>query len=287
MSKQAPAHEVKPFPLSRRVISDSARAYRRRNTILGLVEVDVTEARRIIRAHKEHTGETLSFTAFIIACLGQAIDQNRYLHARRDFWGRLILFDEVDCTTAIEIEFQGQKFPLAHVIRAINTRSFCSIHDELRAIQANPQRSGTLQNQRLLGAFLLLPAFVRDLFYRFLARSPRLFKQRIGTVFVSAVGMYGNGGGWGVGAGSVFTTSVLLGGIGQKPGVVDGQIAVRELLSLTVDFDHDIVDGAPAARFVQRFKELIERGEGLALQSEQQLVWVQHEKTGCAAGVRS
>ena len=43
MSKQAPVYEVKPFPLSRRVIGDSARAYRRRNTILGLVEVDVTE----------------------------------------------------------------------------------------------------------------------------------------------------------------------------------------------------------------------------------------------------
>jgi len=72
-----------------------------------------------------------------------------------------------------------------------------------------------------------------------------------------------------VGAGSVYTTGILLGGIGQKPGVVDGQIAVREFLSLTVDFDHDIIDGAPAARFVQRFKELIERGEGLVLDLEQ------------------
>ena len=83
-----------------------------------------------------------------------------------------------------------------------------------------------------------------------------------------------------MGAGSVYTTGILLGGIGQKPGVVDGQIAAREFLSLTVDFDHDIIDGAPAARFVQRFKELIERGEGLALESEEQLAWVQHEKRG-------
>jgi pyruvate/2-oxoglutarate dehydrogenase complex dihydrolipoamide acyltransferase (E2) component len=90
-----------------------------------------------------------------------------------------------------------------------------------------------------------------------------------------------------VGAGSVYTTSVLLGGIGQKPGVVDGQIAVREYLSPTVDFDHDIVDGAPAARFAQRFKELIERGEGLALESEEQFAWVQHEKTGCATGIKA
>jgi hypothetical protein len=32
---------------------------------------------------------------------------------------------------------------------------------------------------------------------------------------------------------------------------------------MTLLFDHDIVDGAPAARFTQRLKELIESGYGL------------------------
>jgi len=54
-----------------------------------------------------------------------------------------------------------------------------------------------------------------------------------------------------------------VGGINAKPAVVDGHIMTREYLSLTIDFDHDIVDGAPAARFVQHLKELIERGDGL------------------------
>jgi hypothetical protein len=31
----------------------------------------------------------------------------------------------------------------------------------------------------------------------------------------------------------------------------------------TPSFDHDIIDGAPAARFTQRLKELIESGYGL------------------------
>jgi pyruvate/2-oxoglutarate dehydrogenase complex dihydrolipoamide acyltransferase (E2) component len=35
------------------------------------------------------------------------------------------------------------------------------------------------------------------------------------------------------------------------------------MLSLTVIFDHDVVDGAPAARFVKRLVELIEGGYGL------------------------
>jgi 2-oxoacid dehydrogenase/acyltransferase catalytic subunit len=56
---------------------------------------------------------------------------------------------------------------------------------------------------------------------------------------------------------------MTVGGIGEKPGVVDGQIALREYLSLTISFDHDMIDGAPAARFTERLKELIESGYGL------------------------
>ena len=36
------------------------------------------------------------------------------------------------------------------------------------------------------------------------------------------------------------------------------------MLCLTVTFDHDIIDGAPAARFVRRLVELIENGHGLS-----------------------
>ena len=54
-----------------------------------------------------------------------------------------------------------------------------------------------------------------------------------------------------------------MGGIGEKPGIVEGHIAIREYLSLTVSFDHDTIDGAPAARFTQRLKDLIESGYGL------------------------
>ena len=56
---------------------------------------------------------------------------------------------------------------------------------------------------------------------------------------------------------------LTLGGIGEKPGVVNHQIEVREYLSVTISFDHDVIDGAPAARFTQRLKKLIENGYGL------------------------
>jgi pyruvate/2-oxoglutarate dehydrogenase complex dihydrolipoamide acyltransferase (E2) component len=33
---------------------------------------------------------------------------------------------------------------------------------------------------------------------------------------------------------------------------------VREFLALTASFDHDVVDGAPAARFASRLREIVE-----------------------------
>jgi len=62
---------------------------------------------------------------------------------------------------------------------------------------------------------------------------------------------------------SYHTLGLTLAGIGSKRGVVNGRIAIREYLHLTISVDHDIVDGAPAARFAQQLRELIERGFGL------------------------
>jgi pyruvate/2-oxoglutarate dehydrogenase complex dihydrolipoamide acyltransferase (E2) component len=60
-----------------------------------------------------------------------------------------------------------------------------------------------------------------------------------------------------------FTLTIPVGGISMKPGVHEGEIAIREVLSLTVSFDRDVVDGAPAARFVQRFRTRLEAACGL------------------------
>lgn len=50
-----------------------------------------------------------------------------------------------------------------------------------------------------------------------------------------------------------------IGRIHEKPVVVDGHIVVREMMSLSISFDHRLVDGAPAARFLQRVKQFIEQ----------------------------
>jgi pyruvate/2-oxoglutarate dehydrogenase complex dihydrolipoamide acyltransferase (E2) component len=88
-------------------------------------------------------------------------------------------------------------------------------------------------------------------------RYPRAWKKAWGTVTLSSVGMFGNGAGWGIPPTIPSLCWITVGGIGQKREDVDGQIAVRDYLSLTVSFDHNMIDGAPAAPFVSTSRETL------------------------------
>ncbi|MCL6630308.1 MAG: 2-oxo acid dehydrogenase subunit E2, partial [Armatimonadetes bacterium] len=46
--------------------------------------------------------------------------------------------------------------------------------------------------------------------------------------------------------------------IAEKPVVVDGQVAIRSMMNLCLSFDHRVLDGAPAAEFLQTLKRLLE-----------------------------
>jgi pyruvate/2-oxoglutarate dehydrogenase complex dihydrolipoamide acyltransferase (E2) component len=252
--------EVKPFPRARQDIVDSLAVGVGRHMVHALLELDVTRARALIRDEEAREGERLSFTAFLVATLARAIDEDRRLHACRDWRGRLVLFDEVDVVTLIESEIDRVAVP--HVIRAANRRTVRELHDEIRLIQQAPQRS-----EQRSGALARLSAFtpglLRRLFLRLLRRSPRWLKRAAGTTLVTSVGMFGMGRGWVVGIVPLHTLCLTVAGISTQPAVVDGHVEPRELLALTASLDHDIVDGAPAARFARRFRELIEGAEVL------------------------
>ena len=259
MSKQS-GYVSEPFPAARRFVVDAGRWSARRHVIHGLLELDVTAARQTLRDQTARTGETLSFTALIVTCFAQAIDQDKRAHAYRNWRNQLIVFDEVDVVTMIEAEPGGVAIP--HVIRAANYKTFRQIHDEIRAVQARPARSAQ-RSGRLSRLGLLMPAVARDVFHWWLVKSPVRLKRYAGTCIVTSVGMFGKGSGWGVGFLPLHTLGLTVGGLTQKPGVIEGRIVIREYLDLTISFDHDIVDGAPAARFAQKLKGLIESGYGL------------------------
>jgi pyruvate dehydrogenase E2 component (dihydrolipoamide acetyltransferase) len=51
---------------------------------------------------------------------------------------------------------------------------------------------------------------------------------------------------------------VAVGATEEKPVALNGEVAVRPMLTLTATFDHRAVDGAPAAEFLQTVRELLE-----------------------------
>jgi 2-oxoisovalerate dehydrogenase E2 component (dihydrolipoyl transacylase) len=78
-----------------------------------------------------------------------------------------------------------------------------------------------------------------------------------GTITVTNVG------GFGVETGTPIINQpecaiVATGLIAPRPWVVDGELAVRQLMTTSVSFDHRIVDGAYAARFLAHLRDLLE-----------------------------
>jgi pyruvate dehydrogenase E2 component (dihydrolipoamide acetyltransferase) len=93
------------------------------------------------------------------------------------------------------------------------------------------------------------------------AREGRLTKEELtgGTFTLTNLGMYGV---------DVFIpiinppeTAILgVGRVAEKPVLVNNEIKLKPVMQLSLSFDHRIVDGAPAAQFLQRVKQILESG---------------------------
>src|SRR5215472_6509861 len=91
MKQQHSEDQVVPYPKVRRFLEAAIRSTHHKPMIHGLIEVDVTGVRAFLRDHQAKTGESLSFTAFLMACLGKAIDEHKAVQAFRLGGKRLIL----------------------------------------------------------------------------------------------------------------------------------------------------------------------------------------------------
>jgi pyruvate dehydrogenase E2 component (dihydrolipoamide acetyltransferase) len=55
-------------------------------------------------------------------------------------------------------------------------------------------------------------------------------------------------------------TGILgVGRIKEKPAVFDGEICIRAMMFISLTFDHRVVDGAPAAEFLQTLARSIQQ----------------------------
>lgn len=155
---------------------------------------------------------------------------------------------------------------MPYVVGDAGHKTVRAINDEIRGIQRG---TALLQRTRaLLRPLSYVPKPVRVLFWRLLGRSVHLRQRLGGTVAVTSVGSFLGVPGWGL-ASVAYPVTVMVGGIARRPVVRGGALEEREHLCLTLVLDHEVVDGAPAARFGARLRELIKTGAGLeALEQE-------------------
>lgn len=223
---------------------------RRMTPMHGLIEVDVTEASQKVKE------AGLSFAAFIVAAVGRAAARHPEVHAYRNWRGQLVMADFVDVTVMVEVETGSGPFPLALLIRDADIREVDDIGAEIRRVKHTPTTS--IEGRRLERWATVggrLPGLPR-VFYHLLSRSTRM-RRISGTVAVTSVGMLGGGSGHGIGFPTVFSLSVLVGGRSRRPVVDDDEVGIADILDLTVTFDHRVVDGGPAARFIADLREIL------------------------------
>jgi 2-oxoglutarate dehydrogenase E2 component (dihydrolipoamide succinyltransferase) len=252
----APAPTARPAPPPAAPVSTAAgrkeerqRLSRRRQTIARrLVEAQQTAAmlttfnevdmsavmelrKRRKDAFKDRHGVNLGFMSFFTRAVVGALKAFPAMNA--EIQGDEVVFKYYyDIGIAVGVE-EGLVVP---VVRDADSKSFAAIEREIGDL-AKKAREGTLSLAELQG----------------------------GTFTITNGGVYG----------SLMSTPILnvpqVGILGmhkiqERPVVVDGQIVVRPMMYLALSYDHRLIDGSTAVRFLVRVKELIEDPEALLLE---------------------
>lgn len=225
------AGEIQPFSGLRTVIAERLVAsWHERPHVTLTTEADATNlisARQQIQAE---TGAKLSYNALLVALVARALRDHPYMNVRLTDEG-IEHLPQIHLGLAVDTE-RGLLVP---VVRDAGTKTLLEIQQDIQGLVERALAGRSLPDDLSGGTFTLtnLGAFEIDAF----------------TPIINP------------------PESAIL-GVGRivaKPVAVDRQVVVRDMMVLSLSFDHRLIDGAPAARFLQRVKQLVERPFALAL----------------------
>ena len=267
MPKKEVKYEQKKYSGVRQLLSDfNETAYLMPN-VMGLIEVDITVAREIIRKYEKESSNKISLTGWVTKCVAQGVKEHKHLNAfvRRN--RKLIIFEHVDISVMVERKTSaGKEVAVNYVIREAETKSVKEINDEIRKYQSKIIEE---KDQLVRGAskylyfYFLIPKFLRKALVRMLLKNPFYIQRTAGTVGITSLGMFGkNLTAWAVPFG-IKTLNIAIGGIGERTKIIDGKSVPRDIMFLTFLINHNVVDGAPATRFISKTVELMETAYGL------------------------
>ena len=258
-----------PYPSSRQLTFDLGKIGLAKHHVRALLEVDVTEARRIIKQNR-HTGNKISFTAWLIKAIADCVALHPPVagvnNARRN---RVLVFEDVDISIVVEKDVNGTRVPLPYVIRKADKKGLCQIQDEIESAKSQMIKGegdyvlGEEYSSTAMKLFVRLPQWLRLILMRlFVLNHPQRVKDMMGTVMITTAGMVGHTRGWIMPFG-MHPLCLAFGTLNEQAAVFRGEIQKREILHLTVLIDHDVIDGVPAAKFVDDLVKKLQAGFGL------------------------
>ncbi len=211
----------------RKSIADHMRASLSNTAQLSFfMELDVTEAQRLRKEASSGSDVTLSIAHVLTKACSGALKRYPALNSVM-VDGQILTFDDVNVGVAVSLR-EGLVVP---VVRGADGMSIEEIARETTEL-AERARTGALGPDEVLG----------------------------GTFTISVLGTVDG-----------FTPILNAGqsailGVGksaEKPVVRDGEVVVREMITVSLTVDHQVVDGAVAAGFMRRLQQLVERPASL------------------------
>ena len=242
-------------PPVRQFTADIGRLEREKHRIRGFLEIDVTQSLERIKTIRT-PGHKISFLGWFLKVLADTVSCHPPVNGIKKGRNRVIVFKQIDISTIIEKQVDCVSVPLPLVIRAVNTKSPHQITQEIQnaveqSLEVGKAPSiGAEDNQFLIAMGLILPQRLRLFVMRsFILNNTQRMQNTMGTVMVTSLGTVGHVPGFIIPT-SIHPLSIGIGTLTWKPLFFQEKVQARQVLHLTVSFDHDVIDGMPARHFI-------------------------------------
>ncbi len=219
---------ITPSPARRAIAEHMVRSKRTSPHATTLVEVDMTTLARWLERHKDEfkrrEGVGVSYQTFAIKAVAEALKDQPYMNASWTEDNKVVLRKQVNIGVSIALENNL----VVPVIRNADTLNLVGI---ARAVADLVNRARTNR---------LLPADLQGA--TFTVNNPGVF----GTLISMAIINQPNAG--------ILTMDAVV----KRPVVIEDAIAIRHMMYMSLSFDHRILDGLIAARFLVDVKHRLE-----------------------------
>jgi pyruvate/2-oxoglutarate dehydrogenase complex dihydrolipoamide acyltransferase (E2) component len=216
-------------------------------------EIDMSWSEDLRKRYTD-AGHKISITAILIKAI--AIAQRNH-PASRTVWvpdSKLLQINRLEAQFTVERFIDEQPALFFGTVRMPDLKPIIEINNELQAYATDPIES--VPQLAIEHRFSRFPWFIRQIVIFLGMRIPHIRLEYMGATFgISSLGKYGCRN---MISPSVITSMFCVGEVKERPVAVDGQVVIRPILSLVLNFDHRVIDGASAARFVTDIIKLLQ-----------------------------